>query len=332
MSWQKTLAQGFHSVNALLEFLNLPPTIGSSGAERLFKTRLTRHFAKLIEPGNPHDPLLLQVLATQDELQSPADFSHDPLSEKQANRLPGLIHKYHGRVLLMPTGACAIHCRYCFRRHFPYADNQPSRTQWQDIFNDLKQHPDIKEVILSGGDPLLTTDSRLHFLLDNFAAISHIETVRFHTRVPIVLPERITPEWLALFDAKRFNLVMVLHCNHPNEITPELAAVCQNLKKSGFHLLNQAVLLKHVNHEPRTLIALNKQLFAIGVLPYYLHLLDSVDGAAHFDLSLDEALSVYQHLQAHLPGYLVPRLVKEIPGQPNKTLIIGEAKITTPYA
>jgi EF-P beta-lysylation protein EpmB len=321
VSWQKTLAAGLNSVDELLDFLRLPNQLGSTAADRSFKTRLPLHFARQMEPGNPQDPLLLQVLASQQELTSPPSFSVDPLQEANTNPLPGLIHKYPGRVLIMPTSACAIHCRYCFRRHFPYADNQPNPQQWQAIFQYLSDRPSIHEVIFSGGDPLLASDLRWQNILAELSKIPHVHTLRIHTRVPVVLPERITAAWLALFSAERFKLVMVLHCNHPKELTEETAQACRSLRDTGFHLFNQSVLLKGVNNHVDTLTQLSQRLFQFDILPYYLHLLDSVVGSAHFEVTAEAAATIYQQLQTQLPGYLLPKLVREEAGKLHKTLV-----------
>lgn len=322
VSWQQILAQGFATAQQLLEFLQLPSLLGSELAERQFKTRVPRGFAQRMQIGNPHDPLLLQVLAVEDELQIRPDFVVDPLNEVVVNAIPGLIHKYHGRVLLTVTGACAIHCRYCFRRHFPYQDNNPGRLGWQSVMDYIANDPNIHEVILSGGDPLLATDTLLESLFTQLTAIAHVTTLRIHTRIPVVLPERITDDLLKLLSGCGLKVVVVLHSNHPQELNAAVEAVCRRLRHAGCHLLNQSVLLSGVNDCATTLATLSSRLFECGVLPYYLHLLDKVQGAAHFDLSIDRALTIFQQLQALLPGYLVPKLVREEGGKQQKTLII----------
>lgn len=321
LSWQQILAQGFATAQQLLEFLQLPNSLGSQLAEKQFKTRVPRGFAQRMQIGNPQDPLLLQVLAVEDELQIRPDFVVDPLNEAVVNTIPGLIHKYHGRVLLTVTGVCAVNCRYCFRRHFPYQDNNPGRMGWQPVMDYIANDPTIHEVILSGGDPLLATDTLLESLLTQLMAISHVTTLRIHTRVPIVLPERITDDLIKLLNTGHFNIVVVLHSNHPQELDCFVEGVCRRLRHAGCHLLNQSVLLAGVNDCAITLAALSNRLFECGVLPYYLHLLDKVQGAAHFDLSINRALTIFQQLQALLPGYLVPKLVREDSGKQQKTLI-----------
>lgn len=322
MSWQKILAQGFSSSKELLEFLELPGELFSDMAERQFKTRVPRAFVARIEPGNARDPLLLQVLASTWEEENAPDFVLDSLEEKKSNPRPGLLHKYEGRVLLLLTGVCAIHCRYCFRRHFPYKDNKPGRNGLQEVFDYIRQDPSIQEVILSGGDPLLAPDSLLADVIKELEAIPHLKILRFHTRVPIVLTERITESFLSILQRTRLSKVMVLHCNHAQEIDAEVKRVCLAFKAVGCYVLNQAVLLKGINDEVDILVNLSNKLFDCGVLPYYLHVLDKVAGAMHFDLPESRALALYQALQARLPGYLLPRLVREEPGKRNKTLLI----------
>ena len=321
LSWQQILAQGFTTAEQLLEFLQLPFASTNFLAEQQFKTRVPRGFAERMQRENPRDPLLLQVLAVGDELQVRPDFVSDPLSELAVNSIPGLIHKYHGRVLLTVTGVCAVNCRYCFRRHFPYQDNNPGRSGWQPVMDYISKDNKIHEVILSGGDPLLATDALLKTLLDKIAAIPHITTLRIHTRIPIVLPERITDGLMELLETSRLKVVIVLHSNHPQELDASVEKACIQLRKAGCYLLNQSVLLAGVNDCAETLAALSRRLFLYGVLPYYLHLLDKVQGAAHFDVTLEDALRIFQQLQALLPGYLVPKLAREEAGKKQKTLV-----------
>ena len=322
-SWQHILAQGFAEVGQLLAFLNLPIAEGSPLAEQQFKTRVPRGFAARMQAGNRHDPLLLQVLATDEELNSKQGFVQDPLDEAASNNIPGLIHKYHGRVLLTVTGACAINCRYCFRRHFPYQDNNPGRGGWQPVLDYITADKNIHEVILSGGDPLLANDAILAPLLSQLAAIPHLTTLRIHTRIPVVLPERVDDGFIALLMSNRLKKVVVLHSNHAQELDEQVARACQRLSDAGCHLLNQSVLLAGINDDANLLAELSERLFACGVLPYYLHLLDKVQGAAHFDVLLEDALAIFQQLQATLPGYLVPRLAREEAGAKHKLLVIA---------
>lgn len=320
-SWQKILAQGYANAQDLLAFLKLPVTLAHETAEQQFKTRVPRAFANLMEVGNANDPLLRQVLAVRDELDDISGFKHDPLGEKETNQIPGLLHKYHGRVLLTLSSACAINCRYCFRRHFPYESNNPGREGWRAVIQYIKHDPSIQEVIFSGGDPLLATDKVIFELCSQLEEISHVRMIRFHTRIPVVLPERIDSSFIRNLSAVSLKKVMVLHANHPNEIDARVLNACKSLREANCQLLNQSVLLRKVNDDEFILKELSERLFDCGVLPYYLHLLDKVQGAAHFDLPLERALFIYKKLQALLPGYLVPRLAREESGKPNKTLV-----------
>lgn len=322
--WQTLLAHGFKSSVELLNFLELPVSLGHADAEHQFKTRVPRRFASLMEPRNPNDPLLLQVLAVKDELHPNQEFIADPLQEHAFNPLPGLIHKYPNRVLLTPIATCAIHCRYCFRRNFPYQENTPGKEAWKPVFDYLLNHPVIHEVILSGGDPLLAKDSFLEFFFKQFIEIPHLKTIRFHTRVPIVLPERITKEFLNLINWLKSHdrqIVFVLHSNHPRELDNAVAHACDNLRAANCHLLNQSVILSGVNDDASILAELSHRLFECHVLPYYLHLLDKVQGAQRFEIPFERIKSIYATLQTLLPGYLVPRLVREDPFQQHKTLV-----------
>ncbi|WP_133131151.1 EF-P beta-lysylation protein EpmB [Legionella yabuuchiae] len=320
-NWQQILAQGFSTARELLEFLELPVHMASQDAEQQFQTRVPRGFANLMESGNPNDPLLRQVLAIDDETQAVEGYSQDPLLEKSFNTQAGLIQKYHGRVLLTLVGACAINCRYCFRRHFPYQENNPGREGWEGVFSFIAADETIHEVILSGGDPLLANDKLLSFLFGKLQTIRHVRTVRIHTRIPVVLPERIDSNLIALLNRSSFKKVIVLHSNHANELDDRVAEACQKLRSASCHLLNQSVLLAGVNDDVNILAALSRRLFDCGVLPYYLHLLDKVEGAAHFDVSLPKATELFKGLQAILPGYLVPRLACELPAEKHKTLL-----------
>ncbi len=323
-SWQKILAQGFGSSRELLCHLELPHDGASSDAEIQFKTRVPRGFVARMQPQNPNDPLLLQVLASAKELTPHADYVPDPLEERVKNPMSGLIHKYFGRVLLVLTGACAVHCRYCFRRHFPYEDNNPGRVGWKPVMDYIASNTEIHEVILSGGDPLLASDTMLSDLLMDLQNIPHVQTIRFHTRVPVVLPERISEDFLQLMASIKPQKVMVLHVNHPHELDEGVVASLKKLSQAGFVLLNQSVLLRGVNDDATVLMTLSQRLFASGVLPYYLHLLDKVQGASHFEVLEEEAKIIFAQLQGLLPGYLVPRLAREEAGKKHKTLILGD--------
>lgn len=322
LSWQKILAKGFTSVSDLMHFLELPLNSASLMAEKQFSTRVPLSFAKRMQKRNPDDPLLLQVLAAEEELEITEGYVTDPLDELNTNPLKGLIHKYHGRVLLTLTGVCAVNCRFCFRRHFPYQENNPGRIGWKDICQYIMSDPSITEVILSGGDPLLASDLVLGELIQQLEAIPHLKTLRVHTRIPVVFPERIDDGLLKILAATRLKKVIVLHCNHPQELDDSVRNACRALALSDCHLLNQSVLLSGINDDAQVLVALSQSLFDFGVLPYYLHVLDKVQGAAHFDLAFTKAQQLYQQMQSLLPGYLLPRMVREEPGKTSKTLLI----------
>ena len=322
-TWQAELRRAFRRGSDLAEFLELPSAGGasSSWAEEDFPCLVPQPFAQRMAKGDPRDPLLLQVLPRQAERARPAGFSADPLAEQTASLGAGLLHKYPGRVLLVTTGACPVHCRYCFRRHFPYQHLQAGQQDWRAAAERIAASGQIKEVILSGGDPLTLSNRRIRALLTALAEIPHLATIRIHTRFPVILPQRVDAGLLAALQAARQQLVVVLHVNHPNEIDEPVCHALTTLRAAGMTLLNQAVLLQDVNDTVPTLAALSERLFAAGVLPYYLHLLDPVAGAAHFEVSASRGQALVQALRTQLPGYLVPRLAREIPGELSKTLL-----------
>jgi EF-P beta-lysylation protein EpmB len=264
---------------------------------------------------------LRQILPIEAEAQQIPGYVTDPLAEMSANHHEGLIHKYKGRVLIILTGACAINCRYCFRRHFPYQENKLGPKQWQQVLKYLNDDESISEVIFSGGDPLATSDNRLAQMITDLEKIPHLTRLRIHTRLPIVLPQRITPEFTSILENSRFDTVMVLHANHPNEIDNETGRITSQLKKANVTVLNQSVLLKGVNDCVETLKTLSEKLFHAGILPYYLFTLDPVQGAAHFNVDDKQAIQLFSELQTLLPGYLLPKLAREIPERPSKTLL-----------
>lgn len=286
-----------------------------------FALKVPKAFVAKMQPGDWNDPLLLQVLPQGAELSEQPGFITDPLHEQASNPEPGLIHKYQGRVLLVVSGGCAINCRYCFRRHFPYEDNNPSRKQWLQTLDYIAGDSSITEVILSGGDPLVATDKQLAELIGLIEAIPHVTTLRIHSRLPLVIPDRISDEFVAILSQCRLQSVFVIHCNHPNELDSDVDAALSKLKKAGVTLLNQSVLLANINDQTQTLQHLSEKLFSMGVLPYYLHLLDKVQGAAHFEVAENHAQQLMQALLLKLPGYLVPKLVRESPEQGSKTPI-----------
>lgn len=320
-NWQEELANGFQTAAELLQYLELPQALGSSEAEMIFKTRVPKAFVDRMKKKDRDDPLLKQVLASNEELYSAVSYLKDPLEEHRFNPVPGLIHKYQSRVLLILSGACAINCRYCFRRHFPYQENRPGKEGLAKIKDYIMARPEIEEVILSGGDPLILNNHYFKQVLDALHPIPQLKTLRIHSRIPIVLPRRIEDSWLKLLNEYKWQKVMVTHCNHPQEIDNEVKLSIAKLKLNDWTVLNQAVLLKGINDNLAVQVHLAKTLFAAGVLPYYLHLLDLVEGAMHFDTSVSDAIALYESMQKHLPGYLLPRLVRELPGKLHKSLV-----------
>lgn len=317
-SWQWLLSNAITDINELVRLVDVPLPAGLPDPWTDFPLVVPLPFIHRMQRGDPQDPLLLQVLPGSQEMASPAGFSKDPLLEASGPSPRGLLHKYHGRVLVIASGTCAVNCRYCFRRHFPYHDTQPDTRHWRKIFDYIKRDETITEVILSGGDPLVLPDQRLALIAREIAAIDHVTTLRIHTRLPVVIPQRVCNELTDWMAASRLAIVVVLHCNHAREIDEAVGAAAARLTAAGATLLNQSVLLRGVNHSAEALASLSKQLFEYKVLPYYLHLLDPVEGAAHFDVKESEALVLMQQLTAALPGYLVPKLVREIPGAPAK--------------
>ncbi|SHF74875.1 EF-P beta-lysylation protein EpmB [Microbulbifer donghaiensis] len=321
--WQDEMADLVTDPAELIELLQLDPAQLPDALRACgdFALRVPRPFLKRIRPRDPRDPLLLQVLPGAPELRPSPGYSADPLEEAAANPVPGVVHKYRGRLLLIAAGQCAINCRYCFRRQFPYGDNHLNRSQWETALNYIRGRHELREVILSGGDPLVLNDRQLGWLAAQLAEIPQLDKLRVHSRLPIVAPSRITDEMLAWLTGSRLRPVLVLHCNHANEIDGEVRAALARLRDAGVTLLNQAVLLGGVNDSVTALENLSEALFAAGVLPYYLHQLDRVQGAAHFEVSDARALELVEQLRQRLPGYLVPKLVREIPGMSSKSPI-----------
>ncbi len=303
----------------LFELLSLAPTSAEVFlVDKKFPLLVPKNFIQRIQKGNINDPLLKQILPDAQELRSPANFSSDPLHETKYNHLPGLLHKYQDRVLVLLTKACVINCRFCFRKESQYCNKALSKDSWQKILKYINQHDNIKEVILSGGDPLTVSNDFLSKYITDLAMISHLKTFRIHSRIPIVLPSRINQQLIKLLTATHLKPVLVTHCNHPNEINIEVTKAFKKFVGSNITLLNQSVLLKGVNDDVNILAELSRKLFAIGILPYYLHKHDKVIGTAHFDIPTNIAKKLIKQLAAKLPGYLVPRLVKEKPGYPSK--------------
>ncbi len=310
--WSSQLANAIGSVDTLLQRLSLQQADLDVDFDPTFPLRVPEAYLKRIRHADPSDPLLRQVLPLRTENETVPGYLPDPLAEQTATVAPGLIRKYAGRALIIAAPTCAVHCRYCFRRSFPYADH---RIEPSAIVQSLKDDPSIQEVILSGGDPLILKDGPLEKLVSSLEAIDHVERLRIHTRLPVVIPDRVTgqlTQWLA---SSRFRMTVVVHINHPNEIDEALMDALQRLANTGVQLLNQSVLLRGINDNANTLAELSDELFEARVLPYYLHLPDKVAGTHHFDVAEDRARAIHQALRERLPGYLVPRLVKEVPGE-----------------
>ena len=323
-SWQQELREIITAPDVLLKKLKLPDTLASRPHQALqsFPMRITDSYLAGMQAGNPEDPLFLQVFPDSQEDAIQAGFSKDPVGDRDSQASPGLLHKYHGRVLLITTGACAIHCRYCFRQHFPYHEARPAQANWEAVLDYIKKDPSITEVILSGGDPLILPDNKLAALISDLESIPHLKRLRIHSRIPLALPSRITDALMATLSGTRLTPVVVLHANHPHELSTAAGAALEKLKAVGASLLNQSVLLKNINDNASTLAQLSEALFTHGVLPYYLHMLDRVQGTAHFLVPDETALSIITRLRAMLPGYLVPRLVREVAGQAYKTPLL----------
>jgi len=321
-TWKSELAQAFRHPADLLRYLGLEQThiAAMQSAMTGFPMLVPRGFAALMRPGDPRDPLLLQVMPGAAELLGAPGYCADPVNDGAALRAPGLLQKYSGRALLIATGACAIHCRYCFRRHFPYAE-QASGGRFDAALAMIRSTPDLHEVILSGGDPLMLDDSSLYQLIERLKEIRQLRRIRLHTRLPVVLPSRVTSRLCELLSGGPPRTVVVVHVNHPAELGTAAADALRMLGEARIPLLNQSVLLRGINDDADSLMMLAERLFDLGVGNYYLHQLDKVEGAAHFEVSDDRALDLLGALRARLPGYLVPRLVREIAGADSKTAI-----------
>lgn len=318
--WKTLLKQSRINTRDLLHAVGLDShPLAHESAESLFELRVPPPYLDKIERGKPDDPLLLQVLPQAREHASPEGYTVDPLEEQAFSPLPGLIHKYRSRVLLIATQSCAIHCRYCFRRHFPYAEHRQSQQDWQPAIDYIRSQPQVNEVILSGGDPLVMNNGTLEHLLRELDAVPGLKRIRIHSRLVSTLPQRIDSGLLKAFESLNSKLILVIHCNHPRELGDDVGQALEKLKLAGVTLLNQTVLLRQVNDCPEVLAQLSETLFEHNVQPYYLFTLDPVIGAAHFDLDRNQIRQLYQQLLALIPGFLVPRLVSEIAGHDSKT-------------
>lgn len=347
--WQKELANSFTTLQSLLDYLEINPCSIPSAldiehpnasnkgpltqvlnpseelasheqARTLFPMRVPKPFAALMQKGNWQDPLLQQVVPQNAEFIDRPGFVIDPLQE-QGSSTPGLIHKYQSRILLIVRGGCAVNCRYCFRRHFPYQEHHLGQAQYQEALNYVKQDTRINEVIFSGGDPLMANDQQILRLAKQVDEIPHVKRLRIHTRLPVVIPARVSDDLLVGLSTLRIKPIMVLHVNHKNEIGEHLQRKAQALRRAGVSLLNQSVLLKGVNDNADSICDLSEALFDADIMPYYLHMFDPVKGASHFDVSKAQAKAIMAECIKRLPGFLVPKLVQELPGQPGKTPI-----------
>ena len=318
LSWQDLVKNAISDIRDLMDILGLPAQSHYSD----FPLLVPAPFLSRIEKGNPSDPLLLQILSSHFETESVIGYTDHPLNEADYTPGTGLIRKYQGRVLIIVSGACAINCRFCFRRNFPYQDFQPDTQEWQQLIKYLSDDSTITEVILSGGDPLMLPDNRLKWLIGKVEEITHVKTLRIHSRMPVAIPQRISDQLLNILNSRKLKVVLVNHINHANEIDDQVIDAMNKLNNSGTTLLNQSVLLKRVNDSVDDLTHLSQRLFDANILPYYLHLLDPVSGSAHFNVDRQTAINLVDGLRAQLPGYLVPKLVQEIPGGQSKIPII----------
>jgi EF-P beta-lysylation protein EpmB len=321
------MAEAISSPETLVQTLGLDPALigPARAAAEKFRLRVPLSYVARMRRGDPNDPLLRQVLPLAAEREVAPGYTADPLGETAARRAPGLLQKYQGRALLITTSACAVHCRYCFRREFPYSEQSGDGPRFHEALREITRDTTLEEIILSGGDPLSLSDARLTALTNELAAVPHIKRLRVHTRQPIVLPARVDAGLSGWLRGLQWPVVFVLHANHANEIDADVRAACAQLRAAGVTLFNQTVLLRGVNDDARALVDLSRALFEAGVLPYYLHVLDRVSGAAHFDVPETQARQIAGELAARLPGYLVPRLVREVEGAASKVTLLPDA-------
>lgn len=321
--WQQQYRDSITSIDTLCDALELDHeelSLSDSSTNK-FHLRVPWPYVQRMQKYNPRDPLLLQVLPHANEDIQIAGFSTDPVAELMNVKSPGLLQKYHGRALLLVTSRCGIHCRYCFRRHFPYSAQNPRHDAWHQVTREIANDASIVEVILSGGDPLVLHDRELAMLISRLESIPHVKRLRIHTRLPVVIPARINEKLIGWINNTDLSVVVVLHINHAQEIDIQLQNRLQDLCAANCTVLNQSVLLRDINDTPDALVGLSEKLFQAGVLPYYLHLLDKVQGASHFEVSEAQACKIMRKVASRLPGYLVPKLAKEEPGHAYKTLI-----------
>jgi EF-P beta-lysylation protein EpmB len=321
--WRRQLAEAVRNVDELWQILELPPEAlpAARAATADFPLLATRSFLSRCRKGDLDDPLLAQVLPRGEELVPVPGFGTDPVGESLCSPTPGLLRKYQGRALLITTGACAVHCRYCFRRHYPYGDRPRGRAWWSAAVDELRNSEPCDEILLSGGDPLVLPDAELAALLADLADLPGLKRLRIHSRLPVVLPDRVTGALVKTLSEQPFDTVMVVHSNHGNEIDDTVRAAVRALSSAGIPVLNQAVLLRGINDMVESLLYHSERLIGAGIVPYYLHQIDPVAGAAHFAVPDGEAIGLMEGLRARASGYLVPRLVREIPGRPGKDLL-----------
>ncbi|MCH9655938.1 MAG: EF-P beta-lysylation protein EpmB [Planctomycetes bacterium] len=328
VTWQKSLSQAIRDPKELISRLKLPENLLKPAMKsvQLFPLMVPESYLNRMEPGNPEDPLLKQILPLELENETVQGFSDDAVGDLNVRHTPGLLHKYQGRALLMVSGACAVHCRYCFRRHYPYGEEPRTLAEWEPVWEALHSDTSIQEIILSGGDPLLLTDIRLQELCKRISEIPHVKRLRIHSRLPVVLPDRIHAGLLELFQQLTAGGVivwMVIHANHPNEIAGDAEIAIRNMLQAGIPTLNQTVLLKGINDNADTLVKLSEKLINLGVVPYYLHQLDRVTGVAHFEVAEEQGRALVRELRTRLPGYAVPQYVREIAGESHKISLLG---------
>lgn len=322
-NWHDSLRRAIRDPIELCEKLGLEKSWHEPArrAAESFPVFAPLEYVARIQPGQPADPLLRQVLPLADELDAVPGFTVDPVADSAAKKLPGVLHKYSGRVLLVTTGVCAIHCRYCFRRHYPYSESPRSPADWQPAIDQMAADASVQEVLLSGGDPLTLVDSQLAEIATRLARIRHLRRLRVHTRLPVVIPSRVNDELLGWLTGSRLTPWFVVHINHPAEIDDEVEAALGRLIGAGVPVLNQAVLLAGVNDDVETLLELSLRLVDLRVLPYYLNQLDQVAGAAHFEVPVEQGMALMSQLRSQLPGYAVPRYVQDVPGDAAKRVL-----------
>lgn len=324
-NWHRALAEAVREPDALVDALGLPESLRQPArrAAEQFGLMVPRSFLARMRTGDPADPLLRQVLPLEAELSERPGFTADAVGDEAARRAPGLLHKYAGRALLIVTGSCAVHCRYCFRRHYPYGEEPHRIVDWEPALQTISRDSSLQEIILSGGDPLMLTDRRLGELIGRLGQIPHLRRLRVHSRLPVVLPERVTDSLLHLLRSQTgLTPIMVVHANHPAEVVGECAHAFSRLVQAGITTLNQAVLLRGVNDDIEALSGLCERLVNLGVMPYYLHQLDRVQGTAHFEVPDAVAIDLLQRLRVRLPGYAVPQLVREVRGERSKLPLV----------